>query len=83
MSAALPAVQKLIDQIDTEDNAIRSRCQLALQLATKLDDAVADTSAQSFGATAQISKELRAVIDELSSVETKKQAFISELFADG
>ena len=38
MAAALPAVQALVDQIETDDNAIKSRCQLALQLSIKLDE---------------------------------------------
>lgn len=81
MPAALAAVQRLTGAIESEDNAILSRCQLALQLATKLDDAVSDTAPASFAATAQLSKELRAVIEELSSVESKKQTLVNGFFA--
>ncbi len=75
-------IEKLVQGIISDDQAIKARCELALQLARKLDDAVSDQAqAASYAATAQLSKELRAVIDELSSVETKKQHLVAGLFA--
>lgn len=82
MAAVLPAVQSLVEDIVSEDKVILARCQLALQLAAKLDEAVEADSAASAMATPSLSKELRAAIEELSSVEGRKEAFRAALFDD-
>ena len=79
---ALPSIEKLVAEIESDDTAVKARCEVALQLARKLDDAVDDTAPASFTATAAISKELRSVIDDLSSVEGKKQSFLADVFGE-
>ena len=79
MASTLSAVSELVSKTPQDDQAVKSRCQVALQLAQALDDAVVN---QELRAVAAISKELRSVIDELSSVEGRKEAFRASLFND-
>ena len=75
----LPAVTRLVEQVDTTDEAIIAKCQLAKQLATALDDAVMNGEN---AAVPGLSKELRAALDEVSSVEGRKAAFVSAIFGE-
>lgn len=80
MAAAYPAVEALVNDVTSEDKAVLARCQVALQLARALDEAVeADTGAAQM-AVSSLSKELRSAIDDVASVEGKKQAFHAGIF---
>lgn len=77
-----PRIVELVDGTETTDDAVKARCALALQLAIKLDEAVADSSSTSAMAVPGLSKELRFAIDEISSVEGRKEAFRADIFRD-
>lgn len=77
MASAIEAVSRLVQETPQDDRAVVSRCQVALQLAQALDDAVA---AQELRAVAAISKELRSTIDDVASVEGRKERFRASIF---
>lgn len=77
-----PRVIDLLNTIDEGSEAQHVRAALAVSVAMKLDEAVADDSATSSMATSGLSKELRATLDELLAGASSKQTMIAAIFSE-
>lgn len=77
-----PEIVRVFQNEPAVTDLARARQALALQLALKLDEAVADTSTGSAQATPGISKELRSVLEDISMAQGKKAEFVASIFDD-
>lgn len=75
-----PKIVEFLNTLGDGDAAMNVRCRMAISLALKLDEAVANTSVGSAVATPAISKELRATLEEILSTHDDKDAFVANLF---
>jgi hypothetical protein len=81
-NATLPAVLRMVNEVQSDDSAVHARCKVALQLASALDDAVAAGSGAAQMAVSSLSKELRLAISDIASLEGRKEAFRASIFND-
>lgn len=81
MSAVTARVRALLESGPPPDEQAGVRHALAVALASKLDEAVEADTAASGVAVPQLSKELRAVLEEIAGSEEKKDELMDSIFA--